>query len=293
MQRSSLGKLVFAALLLAIIVPGCTASKKLTVRATAQLVEDVAKATSKQSDLQIVEKGMPAYLMLLDRMVEAAPDNAPLLLAAGQSYASYASAFVESQDRDYARALYKRARDYTFKALETRGLSSPASIPFEAFESRVAAMGLKDVPYLFWCATNWGNWIAQSLESMEAMAQLPRVELMMRRVLALDEAYYYGGPHLFMGIWYASRPTVAGGNLVLSQEHFSRALTLAKHHFLMASVYYADYYARKTFDKALYVETLQKVLETPADIVPELTLLNSAAHARARKMLQEADAYFE
>jgi hypothetical protein len=293
MQWFSHARIVFGALLLAVLLPACASSKKMTVRATAQLVEDVALATSKQSDLQIVEKGMPAYLMLMDGMVEAVPDNSRLLLAASQSYASYASAFVESHDRDYARALYGRARDYAFRALEKRGLPNPAAIPFEGFESRVAVMGLPDVPYLFWCATAWGNWIAQSLESMEAMAQLPRVELMMRRVLALDEGFYYGGPHLFMGIWYASRPAVAGGNTALSQKHFSRALALGKQRFLMTSVYYADYYARKTFDKTLYIETLRKVLETPADIVPELTLLNTAAHERARKMLQEADAYFE
>ena len=26
------------------------------------------------------------------------------------------------------------------------------------------------------------------------------------KVLELDEGFYYGGPHLFMGIWFASRP---------------------------------------------------------------------------------------
>jgi len=41
---------------------------------------------------------------------------------------------------------------------------------------------------------------------MEAMSELPRVEWMMKRALELDEGFYYGGPHLFMGIWYGSRP---------------------------------------------------------------------------------------
>jgi len=67
---------------------------------------------------------------------------------------------------------------------------------------------------------------------------------------------------------------------------------LGKEQFLISYVYYADFYAKKSFDRELYVNTLEKVLQTPADIVPELTLLNTVAHQRAEKMLQQADEYF-
>jgi len=293
MKRPSRRIWICVALLLAALLPSCAANKKMTVGATAMLLEDVATATSKQSDLKVVEKGMPAYLMLMDGMVEAVPANERLLLAAAQSYASYASAFIEDKDPEYALALFQRARDYAMAALAERGLQNPATIPFETFESQVAALGPKDVPYLFWCAANWGSWISLNLESMEAMAELPRVESMMRRVLVLDESFHYGGPHLFMGIWYAARPPMAGGDLERAQEHFNRALELGKHQFLMTAVYFADYYARKTFDKQLFTETLQNVLETPVDTIPELTLLNTVAHRKARQMLKEADDYFE
>jgi hypothetical protein len=60
----------------------------------------------------------------------------------------------------------------------------------------------------------------------------------------------------------------------------------------MAKVYYANYYAKKAFDRELYLATLKEVLKTPADIVPELTLLNSVAHTKAQKMIGEADDHF-
>jgi hypothetical protein len=229
----------------------------------------------------------------MDGMVEAVPANARLLLAASQSYASYAGAFVEETDPDYARVLYKRSRDYAIAALAQRGLPDAATSPFETFEQRVAAMGSREVPYLFWCAANWGSWISLNLDSMAAMAELPRVELMMQRVLALDESFHYGGPHVFMGIWYASRPKMAGGDLTLARKHFRRAWDLGNHQFLMTQVYFAQYYARKTFDKQLYVQTLQEVLKCPVDGVPELTLLNTVAHRKARQMLEEADDFFD
>jgi hypothetical protein len=118
------------------------------------------------------------------------------------------------------------------------------------------------------------------------------VELMMKRMLQIDEAYYYGGPHLFMGIWFASRPQIAGGDLDIARRHFERAIELGQGKFLMSQVYYAQYYAKKRFDKALFTDTLETVLNTPANIEPDLTLMNSVAHQRAREMLKEAEDYF-
>jgi hypothetical protein len=128
---------------------------------------------------------------------------------------------------------------------------------------------------------------------VEAVSELPRVEWMMRRVLQLDEGFYYGGPHLFMGIWFASRPKIAGGDLNKAQEHFLRALDLGRGKFLMASVYYAKYYARNKMDKELFVTTLQKVLEAPLDTSPELVLPNTVAKKEAKELLNRIGEYFE
>jgi hypothetical protein len=114
----------------------------------------------------------------------------------------------------------------------------------------------------------------------------------MKRVLLLDETFYYGGPHLFMGLWFGSRPKMAGGDLNRARQHFLKAIELGDGKFLMAYIYYAEYYAKKVFDKALYVSILENVHNTPADIVPELTLLNTIAHRRATQLMQEADEYF-
>jgi hypothetical protein len=149
------------------------------------------------------------------------------------------------------------------------------------------------VPILFWTATCWVNWIRLNLDSMEALSELPRVEAMMRRVLELDEGFHYGGAHLFMGIWYASRPKIAGGDLKKAQEHFLKALDLGQRKFLMAYVYYASYYARKIMDKELFTSTLQKVLETPAETSPDLILLNTIAKRQAKELLSHGEEYFE
>jgi hypothetical protein len=274
------------------IVAACIPNKQMTVGSAATLLEDVANSANKQSDLRVVREGMPAYLMLIDGMVEAVPNNTRLLITAAQAYASFASAFVEETDTEYARTLYKKAKKYGLRALEQRGLQHPLSKPFDEFEQALNRLGKDDVPYMFWTATCWGSWIRLNLGSMAALAELPRVEALMKRVLVLDEQFYFGGPHLFMGIWFASRPKIAGGDLTLARHHFQKALEFSQGKFLMTQVYYADQYARKTFDKKLFVATLQSVLETPADIIPQLTLLNTVAHKKAKKLLEQVDSYF-
>lgn len=275
------------------LLTGCLPNKKLTVAATATLLEGVAKSAFQQSDLKLVREGIPAYLMLMDGMIESVPDNEQLLINAAQTYSSFASAFMEETDPEYAKLLYRRARHYSLRSLEIRGFKDPAESLFDDFKEDVKGCGRKDVPYLFWAATSWGNWIKLNLDSMEALAELPRVELMMKKVLELDEGFYYGGPHIFMGIWFASWPRDAGGDLKKAQKHFQRALEMGQGKFLMTYVYYANFYARHALDKDLFVSTLQKVLDTPPDILPEVTLLNAVARRKAADLLHHKEEIFE
>jgi len=284
---------IFFCLCLLFLLSACLPNKKLTVGTTATLLEEVARASSKQSDLRILREGMPAYLMLIDGMIQAWPDNDRLLIAGAQSYSSFASLFVEDQDKEYANLLHERGRQYALRSLERRGFKDPLQRPFDDFKRGLKRLGKKDVPILFWTATCWANWIRLNLDSMEALSELPRVEEMMRRVLELDEGFHYGGAHLFMGIWYASRPKIAGGDLKKAQGHFLKALDLGQRKFLMAYVYYATYYARKIMDKELFTSTLQKVLETPAETSPDLILLNTIAKRQAKELLSHVGEYFE
>ncbi len=283
----------FLLLFLILTVPAaCISNKEMTVGSTATLLEEISKSANKQSDLRVIREGMPAYLMLIDGMVEAVPENARLLLVAAQAYASFASAFIEDKDQDYARVLFAKAKEYALRSLIIRGIKEPVSKPFSKFEGAVNALDKDDVPYMFWSATCWGSWIRLNLGSIAAVAQLPRVEVLMKRVLVLDEQFYYGGPHLFMGILFASRPAIAGGDLEKAHHHFQKALAFSKDAFLMTRVYFASHYARKKFDKKLFVASLQQVLDTPADKIPQLTLLNTVAHQRAVELLAQTDDLF-
>lgn len=275
-----------------LVAGGCLPSKKLTVLSTAALLEDIIRACARQSDLRIVREGMPAYLLLMDGLVEAWPDHARILLGAAQGYSSFAAAFIADDDTDYAGVLTARAKQYALEALELRGFKNLHSKSLDDFTDGLADMDDQDLPFLFWAASCWGSWIGLHLDSMAALAELPKVEAMMRRALVLDPGFYYGGPHLFMAILYASRPGMAGGNLNLSRHHFTKAREYGQGQFLMTDVYFSQYVARKAFDRDLFIATLKKVLDTPVDINPDLTLLNAVARRKAQVMLEQVDDYF-
>ncbi|MGD9061473.1 MAG: TRAP transporter TatT component family protein, partial [Desulfobacterales bacterium] len=135
---------ILSIFLILTIPAACISNKEMTVGSTATLLEEISKSANKQSDLRIIREGMPAYLMLIDGMVEAVPNNARLLLAAAQAYASFASAFIEDEDQDYARVLFTKAKDYALRALELRGIKEPVSKPFNEFEAAVNTLGKED-----------------------------------------------------------------------------------------------------------------------------------------------------
>jgi hypothetical protein len=264
----------------------------MTVIGAAALVQDVAAAAAKQRDLRVVREGMPAYLLLMDGMVEGWPDNDRLLLAAAQAYSSFAAVVALDEAQPFGDVLVNRAKGYALRALAARGLPDPLSSPFDVFETAVNRMSRDDLPYAFWGGSCWAGWVSVNRNSIEAIAELPRVEVLMRRALALDGTYYYGGPHLFMGIWYASRPAVAGGSLERAKQHFQRAIEIGGGKFLMTQVYYADVYCRKALDRDGFTSTLDAVLASPVDVVPELTLLNTVAQRKAQALRDHADDYF-
>ncbi len=279
-----------------LMMGGCATMKPVRVSAVALTVQDVARAAAKQSELGIVREGTPAYLMLVEGLLESYPENKDLLIAASQGYGSYASSFVAEESPAAAEALYRKAKNYGFRALsgitgQDFGKASAGKI--DEFTALLQRLKKDDAPVLFWTASAWASWIASRAGSVDAMADLPMLEATMKRALELDDTFYYGGPHLLMGTYLAAKPAIMGGNPARAREHFERAFALGGDRLLMSKVLFAQYYATAVNDRALFVKTLEEVLAAPADTVPELTLGNTVARKKAKQLLEKADELFQ
>lgn len=230
--------------------------------------------------------------MLLEGLLQSDPENQRLLVAAAEAYASY-GALIEPDDPDRARNLYRRAKEYGLRALATnKKIADFLKAPYGEFIQIRSHLDSEDVPLVFWAASSWGAWVSTHTSSMAALADLPKVIALMEWILTTDETFFYGSPHLFLGVYFAALPPSLGGQPEKALHHFERALEIGQKQTLMAYVLMAKYYARQIFDRELYESLLTEVLALPVDEVPELTLQNMAAKKQAGKLLEEADAFF-
>ena len=168
-------------------------------------------ALYEESDLDLAEQAIASDLKLLEGLIKSDPKNDKFLLLACQGFGSYALGFVEDTHPDRAQLFYLRGRDYGLKILNKNqdfNLAMNGSI--DQLESALKKFNKKDVPTLFWTANNWASWINLNFTDPQALADLPKVQSIMQRVIDLDESYFYGGAHLFFGTIYAVRPPILG-----------------------------------------------------------------------------------
>lgn len=283
---------VFFSLSVLLLLVSCAAVRKAGVNAVAPTFGDLTGAAYKQVDPEILRLGMPASLIIIDGLLEVSPENYELLVLASQSYGGYTLAFVEDEDPERAKKLYIRGRDYGLRALKLNKKFRKALARGDRFGDAVKHLGKKYIPALFWTAQNWAAWLNLSRTDVPALFDQPKIIALMKRVMELDNTYYYGGPHLFFGLHYASIPPIMGGSMDKAKGEFERAFAIGGKNFLLANFYYAQYYAAPLRDEVLFDRELNKVLETPSDVVPELTFMNEVAKLKARRLLEMKDRIF-
>jgi len=257
------------------------------------LINPLNHSLQRQTDLNLVREGTPTLLLMLDGLIAEHPDNRKLLLTATQAYSSYASTLFELGEVERAATLSTKARDYGIALLcLTPSLQENLHTQLESFSGCLVSFQKTNVPSLFWAGYGWATWIRFQDGAPAALADLPRVEQIMLRVIDLDETYYYGAAHIFLGYYYGSRPELLGGNLEKSRSHFERALQIADRNFLLAQVSFAESYARLTFNRELFKDLLTEVLNHPHENDSELTTSNQLAKNRARTLLAQIDDFF-
>jgi tetratricopeptide (TPR) repeat protein len=264
---------------------------------TRPLFEDLTNSFQQQRDVVLAEQGTPAFLLVLDGLIQHSPDNKNLLLAGAQAYSAYSAAFVGDRDPERNRILADKAKGYALKALslQRKEFAEVRDRPYGEFETCLKSFKKRDVPFLFFTATSWAGWIQANSSSMDALADLPKVEGLIRRVLDLDETFYYGAAHTFMGALLTLRPPSLGGKPEEAREHFEKAIQIGQGRFLPTYVMYANQYAKLVYEEALFFGLLNSVLNSPVDSVRELTLVNTLAQRQARDLIAQAkeEEYFD
>jgi len=282
----------FAALLIsALFISGCSYNQML-VRASTPMIEGGIYALNKETDLALAEDSIPTNIELLEGFISMDPENAQLYTYAAQAYYGLAFGFNEDDRAERASDFYLRGVRRGLTALELDGAHNLRKTPIADFEQQVADMGEDDVPAMFWTASCWAKWIDMHRDLPEALAQLTRPTALMQRVLELDDEFYYGGAHMYFGVYYGSRSPMLGGNFEQSRKHFDRAREITGNRLLMPDLLQAQYLARQQFDRKDFHARLTRVIEAPEDLFPEMALANEIARHKAKLLLDKENEWF-
>jgi len=266
---------------------------KITVRASMPMIEGGIVAMNREADLKLAKAAIPANMGMLEGMLVKDPENRVLHEYAAQAYYGYAYGFVENHDRKRASKLYYRGFKHGKAALVEHDLTeAQLEGRLDALQVAVNRLDEDAVPALFWTASNWAKWIDMNRDSARSLVQMPRAEMLMQRVLELDERYFLSGAHLFFGVYYGSRSPMMGGDFARSEKHFNRARENTDNKILLADLLQAQYLERQRFDRAAFHQRLQQVADAPADLYPAQALINAIAKQKAMELLKREDEWF-
>ncbi|WP_157745603.1 MULTISPECIES: TRAP transporter TatT component family protein [Thiohalobacter] len=281
-------------LLSALLLLGGCSMNQLVVRSSMGLMEQSISAMHRETDLELARAAMPANLKMLEGMIAADPGNARLQLYAAEGYYGYSFAFVELSDPQRAAGLYARCRDYGASALRRTGFTPDIfDTPLRELEQALQQAGAAQVPALFWTASCWAKHIDLNRDDPRSIARLGRAAALMQRALELDPDYYHGGPHLFFGVYYGSRPPMLGGDPERAQQHFSAARAASGGRMLLGEVLQAEFLDRQLMDREAFHARLTDVLDTePASDPEQLAFVNQVARERARRLLEREAEWF-
>lgn len=259
--------------------------------AALELGENLPRAIADQPDPAVVRDGAPAYLVTVDAMILGDPEDEDLLLAGAKLYSLYAALFAQDEER--AKRLSERAFDYASRALcaEEEEACALADRTMDEVGALAKEFDEDELPTLHAYGAAWLLYVKTHAADWNAVAQLPKIEVLLDRVAAIDESYDGGSVHLYLGLLKTALPPALGGRPEEARLHFERALALSGGKNLSVKVAFARNYARLLYDRPLHDRLLNEVLAADPR-VEGYTLTNTLAKEEARRLLDSAEDYF-
>jgi hypothetical protein len=196
--------------------------------------------------------------------------------------ASYQTASADKRD-----ALFREGQDF---ALEGMRLDPGfAGVYKETGDETEAARSLDPayIELLYWYVVNLARELNQE-STIIRRGNKTRVESLNDRLLAMNAGFHYAGPHRIAGAIPTRLPE---GDLAASKPHFETAISMAPE-YLGNRVIYADLYAVRAKDKALFRAQLEAVLAAPVDSASAIAPENRYARAQAKALLAKTEALF-
>jgi hypothetical protein len=162
---------------------------------------------------------------------------------------------------------------------------------YEEFVATLDGVAARQSDYLYAYGFATLAYLRAHSDDWNSLAELPQVEALFDRYLAIAGDDVDGAVHTYMGILLTLRPPSLGGRPEEAREHFEKAIAMSDGRDLSAKVEYAKGYAKLLYERELHDRLLGEVVSA-SPYADGLTLGNVLAQEEAERLLQEADDYF-
>jgi hypothetical protein len=286
------------ALVAGLIATGLGGCASLVQKASDRFAGNLSRAILDNDDPGTVRDGLPAYLLLLDSLLlepeagqaASAPPAPAMLYAAATLNGAYAGNFT-GDDAVRAQRLAGKGFAYARRGvcIEDAPLCAAIDGGGDAFAGVVA--GDTHVAAMYALATAWAGFLQANSSEWGAIADLPKIERLLLRVVELEPGHDHGQAYVYLGVLNSLRPEAVGGKPALGREYFEKAIAASGGRNLYAKTLFAQYYARLVFDQSLHDTLLNEVIAADPK-AQGFTLMNTLAQDRARKLLETGKDYF-
>ncbi|TAK47342.1 MAG: hypothetical protein EPO27_07065 [Betaproteobacteria bacterium] len=252
-------------------------------------------------DIEFVGAATPFGLKTIESLLAVVPDHRGLLLGAARGFTQYAYVYIQSPaeeaeerdvatsyaQRDRARRMYLRARDYGL-----RGLGVDRENLRDDPSAALKRTTREDVPLLYWTGVAWAAAIALGKDNPALVSGLPAVDALIERAAVLDADFDHGALRTFLIAYELSRPNAARDAAARSRAHFARAIELSGGRQAGPYVALAESAAIANRDRREFEALLAKALALDPGARAGWRLVNLVMQRRARRLLARADEFF-
>ncbi len=268
--------------LFSISLIGCA---NIVLQTAKPVLEDQLSTMNMETDTALAKNAMPSSIKLLEGLAISFPKDTDIKIWLCESLCGYSLGFVEDDNRDRASSLYLRAREYAIESVVLKtGFKRDFLFDLTKLEKWINTIEKRELPYLFWLGQSWGSWISINLDKPDAMADLPKVQWIMKKVIEIDGSYYHGGSHIFMGSVLSSLPLMMGGNLSRSKEHFDKFFRITNREYLLGHYFFMKTYCVKSQNKELFNDIFEEIQSFNINLIPSAKLVNSIAKEKAEAL---------
>ena len=157
-------------------------------------------------------------------------------------------------------------------------------------EEALPLLDASAVPALYWRSSNLARWA--TIDSFATLLSYKdEIREIMQFCLDAEPGFFYHAPDRYFGAFFARAPSFSGGDMNKSREHFEASIA-ASPEYLGTRTLYAEEWAIKEADRALFEQLLTYNLNADANVDPAITPENLCEQKKSKRLLDDANDLF-